>query len=146
MNSVRENIEASITDFIKIDGQLLIDDVNEQTLTHRLASIIQAYFEDWNVDCEYNRDQGTTKSLNYALYPNGEVNERNVVPDIIVHKSRTAKNLVVIEVKKTTNNEGDDRDIEKLNAFKEQLGYTEALFIRFIAGEKEPGIKRMEWM
>ena len=69
MNSVRENIEASITDFIKIDAQLLIDDVNEQTLTHRLASIIQAYFEDWNVDCEYNQDQGTIKSLNYALYP-----------------------------------------------------------------------------
>ncbi len=146
MKTVRDNVEVSISEFIKIDGQLLIDDVNEQTLTHRLASIIQTYFEDWNVDCEYNRDQGTIKSLRYAIYPDGEINERNVVPDIIIHKRGTSENLLVIEVKKSTNNEPDERDLAKLYAFKEQLDYTEALFIRFISGEKETGINRMEWI
>jgi hypothetical protein len=42
--------------------------------------------------------------------------------------------LVVIEVKKSTNPEGDDWDMRKLAAFKNQLGYRVALFFCFRTG------------
>jgi len=58
----------------------------------------------------------------------------------------TQDNLLVIEVKKSTNTESDDKDLAKLVAFKVQLGYGNALFIRFVTGENKVGIKRKVWM
>jgi hypothetical protein len=44
-------------------------------------------------------------------------------------------------VKKSTNFEGDEWDIRKLAAFKNQLGYRVALFFRFRTGTDEVGFK-----
>ncbi len=146
MENIRNTIETIILAFIDQESLLLINDSSEQSITHRLAILIENELSDWNVDCEYNRNQQTIKKLMYAISPNAPVEEKNVVPDLIVHKRMTPENLLVIEVKKSTNAESDEKDIAKLNAFKEQLGYEEALFIRFQTGEDLAGVKRKLWI
>ncbi len=37
------------------DNYIIKIDVNERTITHRLARYLEDYFPDWNVDVEYNR-------------------------------------------------------------------------------------------
>ena len=98
----------------------------------------------WDIDCEYNRNQETIKRLSYCKL--GHYEMHNVVPDIIVHRRGTDENLLVIEVKKTTNSEPDDVDIAKLEAFHSQLGYKAAVFYRFLAGSSETGIRTERWV
>jgi len=146
MENIQKILKVVISRFLDEESQLLINNSSEQAITHKLAVLLENKFPNWNIDCEYNRDQNTIKRLMYAISPHGEVEERNVVPDIIVHKRMTSNNLLVIEVKKSTNTESDERDLAKLNAFKEQLGYQEALFVRFVTGEETPGVQRIEWV
>ncbi len=57
------------------------------------------------------------------------------------------ENYIVIEVKKTTNKKPDKCDIQKLEAFKNELGYQHGLFIRFITGSTDDiGVKTYEWI
>ena len=104
---------------------LLELDVNERSITHKIAEHLQEYFREirYDVDCEYNRDGHDKKTL--QLEPRSVLNDNSegdtVFPDIIVHVRGTRTNLVVIEAKKNTNR--DKTDVEKLQAFKEQLGY-----------------------
>jgi len=146
MASIRKTLEAIINRLLEEEEDLFINDLAEQAISHRLAVLLENEFPDWHVDCEYNRDQDTVKKLMYAISPHEQIEERNVVPDIIIHKRMTTNNLLVMEIKKSTNQEPDDRDIAKLNAFKEQLGYQEALFLRFVTGNATPGIQRLEWI
>lgn len=56
-----------------------------------------------------------------------------VYPDIIVHHRGTMENFIVIEAKKTSS--GNRDDIEKLRAYKTDLGYHLAYFIMFPVAE-----------
>lgn len=71
---------------------------------------------------------------------------RTVFPDIVVHRRATSDNLLVVEVKKTTSHISSERDIQKLQAFREQLGYQYALFLKFVTGESEIGVAEMRWI
>lgn len=146
MQEVRETVKGVIADFLEKEADLLSNNSSEQNLTQRLAVLLEQSFPGWHVDCEYNRDQDAIKRLRYAISPSHPMEEKDVVPDIIVHRRMTQDNLLVIEVKKSTNAEPDEKDLAKLQAFRDQLGYRNALFIRFIAGTDQPGIKRMEWI
>jgi len=53
--SLRTKVANAISCLLEIDSYLLEIDVNERTITHRLAMYLQEEFEDWDVDCEYNR-------------------------------------------------------------------------------------------
>jgi hypothetical protein len=126
-------------------------DVNERSISHRLASYLQHEFGDWDVDCEYNRNHDDPKLLKllrmYAVnVSTDDVQARTVFPDIIVHHRGTDDNLLVIEIKKTTNRLSDGFDKQKLREFKRQLGYSYALFLRFITGCAEIGVKTEEWI
>jgi hypothetical protein len=75
--------------------------------------------------CEYNRNHDDPKRLKLrpeAVRTN-DTQAQTVFPDIIVHKRHTDENLLVIEVKKSTNNQRDDYDLRKLRAFQQQLRY-----------------------
>ncbi len=116
------------------DAYLLTCDLNERTITHKFAEHLQREFPEWDVDCEYNRDHHDPKRLN--LPPRHDISgddlhAKTVFPDIIIHKRGTDQNFIVIEVKKSSNPEGDDWDLRKLAAFKSQLGYEIAMFFRF---------------
>ncbi|MBL3591232.1 MAG: hypothetical protein JMN24_15785 [gamma proteobacterium endosymbiont of Lamellibrachia anaximandri] len=143
---IREKVEEIVILFMDEEAELLTNNSSEQAITHRLAVMLEQNFNGWNVDCEYNRNQDTIKRLRYTISPDRPIEERDVVPDIIVHKRMTENNLLVIEVKKSTNPESEAKDLAKLSAFKEQLGYQNALFIRFLVGTDKPNIQHMEWV
>jgi hypothetical protein len=126
-------------------------DVNERSISHKFASYLQEEFEGWDVDCEYNRDHDDPKLLKLlkvstlGVKPD-DVQARTVYPDIIVHHRGTEDNLLVIEIKKTSNQLSNDFDIQKLEEYKRQLGYIYALFLRFNTGGNAVGVTEERWI
>ena len=134
---LREALKCLLSD----DSYLLENDVNERSISHRLAMYLQRLFDSWHVDCEYNKNHDITKKL--GSYPKTlEINDadaKTVYPDIIVHKRGTSENLVVIEVKKSTNNVNNNYDKQKLKAFKGELGYCYAVALTLRTGPARSG-------
>jgi len=89
-------------------------------MTHKLAEYLQKKFPKFHVDCEYNRHGDEIKKIEV---PRDGINwddieQRTVFPDIVVHKRGNDKsNLIVIEVKKSTNSIDRQFDKKKLQAF-----------------------------
>jgi hypothetical protein len=132
------------------DKYLAIADVNERSISHRLAIYLEdeinEWLDGWHVDCEYNRDVSSprepyTKRLD--LYEMNQVcvsvddeHATTVYPDIIVHKRGTNQNLLVIEMKKSSATRNGRFDKErKLPAYKIQLGYKYAAFVHIRVGQ-----------
>ncbi len=123
----------------------LIDrNLNERTITHRIALYLEREFAGWHVDCEYNRNLDRAKTLNLPvdrMVKMTDLDARSVFPDIIVHwrERNEPWNLVVIEAKKTTNQQvdGAEWDRLKLAAFRRDLGYRVAVFLLLHTREDE---------
>ncbi len=148
---VQENVKAAIKALFQRDAYLLQKDVNERSISHKLASYLQEAFNDWDVDCEYNRDHDDPKLLKrLQIYDENvstdNVHARTVFPDIIVHHRGSGDNLLVIEIKKTTNQQPDCFDEQKLREFKCQLEYSYALFLRFRTRCEAIGVETEEWI
>src|SRR5262249_49353000 len=112
----------AIMGFLTTEGDLLEVDINERTLTHKLAEHLARRFRKWHVDCEYNRNEDEGKRLPFCdEVSTGDTEGRTIYPDIIVHKRRTTENLIVVEVKKTTNKEVKN-DIWKLEGLTKSGG------------------------
>jgi hypothetical protein len=141
-NRVKQKVKTAIEILVRKDAHLLKIDVNERSITHRLALYLQDAFGGWDVDCEYNRNRYDTKKLiigddvRIAVEPIQTDDEegKTVYPDIILHHRGTDQNLLVVEVKKTTSHVPKDFDLSKLREYKRQLGYSHALFLNFITG------------
>lgn len=87
--------------------------------------LLQNEFPEFNVDVEYNRDGEPPKRL--GLPPDcanfNEEGEALVVPDVIVHRrGHDGPNILVLELKKTTNREPRNCDRERVRALRAQLG------------------------
>jgi hypothetical protein len=135
------------------DYCLLTNDVNERSITHKLAEYLQQkmsdLFSDFNVDCEYNRDidaEGMIKRITRNGNFNSEgtdLDAKTVYPDIIIHKRDVnTSNLLVIEVKKVRTNHTlqilIDIDKTKLCEFTAgYLKYSYGLFLLFNNSEKK---------
>jgi len=139
---IRKVLEEALEQLKDQDSYLFNVDASERSLTHKLAEYIQARLPvGWNVDCEYNRNKGHTKRLIQKLRETAEPPETYaeiVVPDIIVHKrGNHESNLLVVEIKKSTNQYSEGRvDKEKLNAFlRPPFCYQNAVFIKLIVGD-----------
>lgn len=149
---IDDNIEAkihrAISELLNHDSHLLQFDVNERTLSHQLAIHIKKEFPDWDVDCEYNRNHDDIKRLRLPKekVDSDDTFAQTVFPDIIIHHRGTDENFIVIEIKKSSNPQSPDRDIQKLNAFKSQLGYQYAIFIKFNVGEDKIGAEPISWV
>lgn len=123
------------------DAYLLKYDLNERSITHHLAIHVMREFPGWDMDCGYNRNHDLKKQL--RLPPRDDIhaddlNATTVFPDVIIHHRGTGDNLVVIEVKKSSNPEGDEWDLRKSEAFVVELGYCLGVFSRFQTGTAEP--------
>lgn len=129
------------------DKHLLEVDVNERTITARLALYLQTELPNWHVDCEYNRDGIEPKRLGHLdLDPKPEDTEaRTVFPDIVVHERGTSNNYLVLELKKTSNTVPRTIDFTKLRGYRSQLRYEHAVFIEVLVGN-EPDIALVEWV
>lgn len=138
---------AALRAFLANDAHLLNVDANERSITHILAQHLSAQYSSLDVDCEYNRDGVDPKRLRHMnLHPNEEdTDARTVFPDIIVHRRGSDQNYLVIEVKKSTNPDDRDTDFAKLAGYKNQLGYSFALYLEF-ATYRQAAVIRAEWV
>jgi hypothetical protein len=143
-----QRVNRALETLCKRDSLLLDVDANERSITHWFACYLQHEFPEWDVDCEYNRHMDETKRLKLVSkdVKTDDTLGQTVYPDIIVHKRRTDQNLLVIEVKKSTSTVKDDNDIQKLIAFKRELGYVNTLFLKIHTGYKGNGTIEHTWI
>ncbi|WP_055665422.1 hypothetical protein [Desnuesiella massiliensis] len=145
------------------DFYLLKCDVNERALTHKLAEHLQYVIgNSLDIDCEYNRNidelsnckkiqilKSDLANINRDENKNGSLTsvfeeqyqEVSVFPDIIVHKRGTnLKNILAIEVKKSTSRISYKYDHLKLKCYTDiseanKLKYDYGAFIKLHTGE-----------
>ena len=138
----------------RLDKYLLDINVNERTITHKLAQYLEEYIPEFDVDCEYNRFEhddtdGIVKRLDL---PKDNINwddtdAKIIFPDIIVHKRGTqGKNILVIEVKKTSSSIPEIFDRNKLIAFtKDPYNYELGLFLKIDIDDTDETDDTMDW-
>lgn len=141
IGEIKLDLVELLNQFVHDETELLEVNASEQAISNRLARKIENSIIGWHVDCEYNRNMYDIKKLQYALKDDGNVQERALVPDIIVHHRLTNDNLLAIEIKKANNLEIRFKDHSKLRAFREQLGYKYTWFIDFYTGDNSAAIK-----
>jgi hypothetical protein len=136
LDDVKRRVIKAVCTFYRCDWELLDVNVNERSITHKLAEYLQSEFPYWHVDCEYNRLGSEVKRLvPKFIYSRpadpADIEAITVFPDIIVHRRRTNYNLLVVEVKKAAGR-GDMRDVEKLKAFTRvhEYEYKYGLFLK----------------
>ena len=167
-DEIKNKLNDAINKVINEDHHLLIHDLNEPAISHRLAMYLTKQFYEFDVDCEYNGDINSENgkkiihilkqsAQNQGLRCNtsnidDEFEDRLVYPDIIVHKrglNGPDNNLIVIEVKKTSSSVNGKWDAEKLSRFTSQLfdnnfGYQFGAFVRF-GVKNQTGSYQVEW-
>ncbi len=119
--------------------------VSERSIVFRYGLYLQdritkTIFENYNIDCEYNRNIYSRKS-----YCGGNGNILGCYPDIIIHKRGTNDdNLLVIEVKTwwNTNTEHDEDKLRDLTRQTSDYKYEYGLSITL--GKDEDSVK-MKW-
>lgn len=136
-----DRVISAVELLLDTDAYLFEVGVGERALSHRLGIYIEANFKGWHVDCEYDRDGVDPKRIVGGSGNDADEGSR-VLPDIIVHRRGLGPNLLIFELKKSSNRQPDNRDLEKLRAYTGQLGYTHGVFIRFLVGTETPGVQR----
>jgi hypothetical protein len=140
IEQVKQKLDKACMELIENDRDLLDRNVNERSVTHKLGEYLQKQFDFYKVDCEYNRIEDNPKRYSRSLNTNiawDDKEGKTIFPDIIVHKrgsNALGDNLLVIEVKKTTNSVGRDFDTEKLKYFTdpdEKYNYQFGVFIEY---------------
>ena len=145
-----------------LDKYLLDKKVNERAITHKLAEYLQQHFPEFNVDCEYNRYLGYRKrirlkrdremdvsNLSYEklaklIWENKEAD--TLYPDIIIHqRGIQEKNLLVIEVKKSSNPDDGEFDKKKIRELMLQpFNYKFGLFLRINLDDENDNLEWIE--
>lgn len=144
---IRAVVERAIETLYAEEAIILEYDVGERTICASLAAILKRSFPDHFVHVEYNRHGVYPKDIEYPD-SDGELVQRRVFPDVIVHQpGHDDANLLVVEVKKTTNPATDEFDTLKLGHIKQKMGYRHAVFLRLPTGpEQDPAALRIEWI
>jgi len=139
-NEIYFKLNNALSELFKKDKILIKNNINERTISHRLAIYLQKEFQDYDVDCEYNRRGSEIKIIEIPKGKDGneikiswdDLEQKTVFPDIIVHKRNNDRNnLVVIELKKSTNFVNKSYDEKKLKSFtrKDSYNYKYGFFI-----------------
>lgn len=142
-----EAVIFALRKLLTTDRKLLEIDANERSITFRFAMHLQSQLQDWEVDCEFNRDGVEPKKLGHLeLYPDSEDEEaKTVFPDVIAHRRGSKENFLVVEFKKSTSHVDPNIDRRKLLGYKRQLGYVHALFVVVSTGG-QANIAVLEWI
>ncbi len=131
---------AGLNRLFERDAQLLTINASEKAIAAKLAQYLQPHFPVYHVDVEYNRMGEAPKKVVWSERPD------EVYPDIIVHLRMTDTNVLAIELKKDSNPEKKEKDILKLGAYRRELGYSHALFIRLGIGPDAGTVSECEWV
>lgn len=140
---IEKKLNLSIAKLFRNDASLLEIDASERSITHRIAVYLEAEFKGWNVDCEYNRDLNQSKKLKSLLTEKGDPSL--VLPDIIIHHRGTYNNLLVLELKKSSNDAPDSDDENKIHCYIQDLGYQHGVFIRINTDSYFDGSFTIKW-
>jgi hypothetical protein len=137
-----EKVKSAFTKFFKNNTILFDVNVNERSITHKLAEYLQEAFSDMDVDCEYNRHSNLVKIISVyereKIKPS-DLEAKTVYPDIVIHKRREDDhNLLVIEVKKANSARRTNKyDEKKLKAFTgNDFHYKIGLYVEINVGNK----------
>jgi hypothetical protein len=135
-NQLDEIISKCLQELYDQGGQILAQDVGERAICGRLAMLMAPRFPTYCVDIEYNRKGPGLEPKDIEMPDeDGDLTTNRVFPDIIVHEpGHNLRNLLVVEVKKSTNPVDDKHDHAKLQALCDQLQYENGLFLRLSTG------------
>lgn len=135
--------------FLTKESFILLNNLNERTITSKLAEYIGRGLSERHVDCEYNRMHGGVEDVEYISktlnlkaeeVKSDSIDGPTVFPDIIVHeRGNNDNNYIVIEVKKKEFAEKIRRDGEtykdfdksKLRAYTKELKYERGIYLEF---------------
>jgi hypothetical protein len=148
---VQERLNKALKKLAQNDRHLLENDLSERCIASRLAMYLQQEFPDHSVDVEYNRHGDIPKKLGLSEECANRWDRNGkafVVPDVIVHRrGPSGPNILVLELKKTTNRIPRDCDRLRVSAFRKQLGYTFSSLIECETRKgHEPEIAISEWL
>jgi hypothetical protein len=144
-------VNAALKKLVDTDAHLFTHDLGERCISSRLAMYLQHEFPGYSADAEYNRAGAIPKRLHLpeecANYRNEE-GESLVVPDVIVHtRGPEGPNVLVLEVKKTSNPCPRDCDRARIHAFRSYLGYEFAALIECETRiGRHPAAYVVEWL
>lgn len=62
---VKKALNEALYKFLQNEIYLLRFNVNERSISHKLAIYLEPYFSGWDVDCEYNRNHDDPKLLQF---------------------------------------------------------------------------------
>jgi hypothetical protein len=130
----------AVTKLFEKDSQLLDLNASEESAAAKIAQYLQPHFPEMHIDVEYNRMGNAPKKVAWS----GKLEE--VYPDIIVHKRETGTNVLAIELKKDSNRETKHKDILKLRAYRSELGYRHALYMRLGIKAGTGNVSECEWV
>ncbi len=150
--------DSALKDFMVIDKYLLLHNISERSITHKLAEHLRPKFSNFEVDCEYNGDvEGAhpfrkklfiteAEMIEIARQKIREDETYSVYPDIIVHsRGDNTNNHLLIEVKKENGNVRDKAfDILKLKGFTDQYKYRIGIYLEIRTG-KDIAISEMRY-
>lgn len=150
-NHVKEVLKRAMARLRDADRYLLEIDLSERCIAARLAMYLQEQLEEYAVDVEYNRAGEAPKRLGLPEECGNYYADDGVhlaVPDLIVHRRGAAgPNLLVVEMKKTTNPQTQECDRMRIHAFREQLGYEFGALLTFeTRPDREPEVLLEEWI
>jgi len=103
------------------DEELIYANPGERAIVMRLTLLLQGKFPGWSIGFEWDRREDVAKRLRHGVTEDELIREGLIVPDIIVHRVGKQENLLVVEVKKSTNKDYDG-DIWKLEGMTVQTG------------------------
>lgn len=103
------------------DKDLAYADPAERALVARIRDHLHGQYDGWSIDLEWNRREDVIKRLRYDLSEDELIGKDAIVPDLIVHRVGKRENLLVVEVKKSSNRNFDG-DIWKLKGMTQQIG------------------------
>jgi hypothetical protein len=150
-DEIKNRLLAAMKEVELKDVVLLKNNLSERCISSRLAFYLQSAFPEHSVDLEYNRKGESPKRLNLPVQCANDRDDGGdplVVPDIIVHKrGPEGPNILVVELKKTTNRESRECDHLRIHAFREQLGYEAAATIECeTRPDREATLLISEWI
>lgn len=141
VNDVLFRFERALRELMVRDRYLLVHDVSERAITHKLAEYLQPLFRTWDVDCEYNRNGVDPKRIHIWRGPEAvRPQDVNSNPDVIVHERGTnGRNLLIVEAKKVPSTPASiEYDRLKIEAYARDLGYVVGIALHLHVGVESP--------
>ena len=87
-DEVRAAVQSAIDGIRRETPPLNFQSAHERSIAHRLAVHMEPHFgqgQDWNVDCEYDRDGQLKKTLEGVKGCDSVKKTDEILPDLIVH-------------------------------------------------------------